>query len=52
MVQKTAILEGRWHDEQPAGKVLVAIPDPASEAKIMKSRSRARQFNWEHELYL
>jgi cytochrome d ubiquinol oxidase subunit I len=29
---KFAAIEGRWHDEQPAGEVLVAIPDPASEA--------------------
>jgi cytochrome d ubiquinol oxidase subunit I len=28
---KFAAIEGRWHDEQPAGEVLVAIPDPASE---------------------
>ena len=28
---KFAALEGRWHDEQPAGEVLMAIPDPASE---------------------
>jgi cytochrome d ubiquinol oxidase subunit I len=28
---KFAAIEGRWHDEQPAGEVLVAIPDPAAE---------------------
>src|SRR3977135_1089534 len=28
---KFAAIEGRWHDEQPAGEVLFAIPDPASE---------------------
>ena len=28
---KFAAIEGRWHDEQPANEVLVAIPDPASE---------------------
>jgi cytochrome d ubiquinol oxidase subunit I len=28
---KFAAIEGRWHDEQPAGEVLLAIPDPASE---------------------
>jgi cytochrome d ubiquinol oxidase subunit I len=28
---KFAAIEGRWHDEQPAGEVLVAIPDEASE---------------------
>jgi cytochrome d ubiquinol oxidase subunit I len=29
---KFAAIEGRWHDEQPAGEVLVAIPDPATES--------------------
>ena len=29
---KFAAIEGRWHDEQPAGEVLFAIPDPASES--------------------
>jgi cytochrome bd ubiquinol oxidase subunit I len=28
---KFAAIEGRWHNEQPAGEVLLAIPDPASE---------------------
>src|SRR6516225_503642 len=28
---KFAAIEARWHDEQPAGEVLVAIPDPATE---------------------
>jgi cytochrome bd ubiquinol oxidase subunit I len=28
---KFAAIEGRWHDEQPAGEVLMAIPDPAAE---------------------
>jgi cytochrome d ubiquinol oxidase subunit I len=28
---KFAAIEGRWHDEQPAGEVLVAIPDPTTE---------------------
>jgi cytochrome d ubiquinol oxidase subunit I len=28
---KFAAIEGRWHDEQPASEVLLAIPDPASE---------------------
>ena len=28
---KFAAIEGRWHDEQPAGEVLLAIPDPANE---------------------
>src|ERR1700734_293608 len=28
---KFAAIEGRWHDEQPASEVLVALPDPARE---------------------
>jgi cytochrome d ubiquinol oxidase subunit I len=28
---KFAAIEARWHDEQPAGEVLIAIPDPVSE---------------------
>jgi cytochrome d ubiquinol oxidase subunit I len=28
---KFAAIEGRWHDEQPAAEVLIAIPDPAAE---------------------
>ena len=28
---KFAAIEGRWHDEQPAGEVLLAIPDPSTE---------------------
>src|SRR6202166_4765302 len=28
---KCAAIEGRWHDEQPAGEVLIALPDPAAE---------------------
>jgi cytochrome bd ubiquinol oxidase subunit I len=28
---KFAAIEGRWHDEQPAGEVLIALPDPSSE---------------------
>src|SRR5271169_5308875 len=28
---KFAAIEGRWHDEQPASEVLIAIPDPTSE---------------------
>jgi len=28
---KFAAIEGRWHDEQPAGEILMAIPDPAAE---------------------
>jgi cytochrome bd ubiquinol oxidase subunit I len=28
--EKFAAIEGRWHDEQPASEVLIAIPDEAS----------------------
>ncbi|MGY3496358.1 cytochrome ubiquinol oxidase subunit I [Bradyrhizobium sp. USDA 4502] len=28
---KFAAIEGRWHDEQPAGEVLFAVPDEANE---------------------
>jgi cytochrome bd ubiquinol oxidase subunit I len=28
---KFAAIEARWHDEQPASEVLIAIPDPAAE---------------------
>ena len=28
---KFAAIEGRWHDEQPAGEVVIAIPDPDAE---------------------
>jgi cytochrome d ubiquinol oxidase subunit I len=28
---KFAAIEGRWHDEQPAGEVLIALPDAANE---------------------
>jgi cytochrome d ubiquinol oxidase subunit I len=28
---KFAAIEARWHDEQPAGEVLIALPDPASQ---------------------
>lgn len=28
---KFAAIEGRWHDEQPAGEVLFAVPDAASQ---------------------
>src|ERR1700704_2723999 len=29
---KFAAIEGRWHDEQPAGEVLIGLPDPATES--------------------
>jgi cytochrome bd ubiquinol oxidase subunit I len=31
---KFAAIEGRWHDEQPAGEVLFAIPDAAKERNL------------------
>jgi cytochrome bd ubiquinol oxidase subunit I len=33
---KFAAIEGRWHDEQPAGEVLIAIPDPAAETNNLE----------------
>ena len=31
---KFAAIEARWHDEQPASEVLIAVPDPASETNF------------------
>ena len=31
---KFAAIEARWHDEQPAGEVLIAIPEPATETNL------------------
>jgi cytochrome d ubiquinol oxidase subunit I len=31
---KFAAIEARWHDEQPASEVLIAVPDPASETNL------------------
>src|SRR6185312_422503 len=31
---KFAAIEGRWHDEQPAGEVLLAIPDAKAETNL------------------
>jgi cytochrome d ubiquinol oxidase subunit I len=31
---KFAAIEGRWHDEQPAGEVLIALPDAAAERNL------------------
>jgi cytochrome bd ubiquinol oxidase subunit I len=31
---KFAAIEGRWHDEQPAGEVLLALPDPRAERNL------------------
>jgi cytochrome d ubiquinol oxidase subunit I len=33
---KFAAIEGRWHDEQPAGEVLIAIPDEAGETNRLE----------------
>ena len=35
---KIAAIEGRWHDEQPAGEVLFAWPDEASETNWFELR--------------
>ena len=31
---KFAAIEARWHEEQPAGEVLIAIPDPQAERNL------------------
>jgi cytochrome bd ubiquinol oxidase subunit I len=31
---KFAAIEARWHDEQPAGEVIIAIPDTATESNL------------------
>jgi cytochrome bd ubiquinol oxidase subunit I len=47
---KFAAIEGRWHDEQPAGEVLIAIPDAASGTNHYEIKiSRSRQLDREHE---
>ena len=33
---KFAAIEGRWHDEQPASEVVIAIPDPAAETNRLE----------------
>jgi cytochrome bd ubiquinol oxidase subunit I len=33
---KFAAIEGRWHDEQPAGEVVIAIPDEARETNDLE----------------
>ena len=38
---KFAAIEARWHDEQPAGEVLIAIPDAAMRRPTI-TRSRFR----------
>ena len=37
---KFAAIEARWHDEQPASEVLIAIPDQQAETQpVTRSRS-------------
>jgi cytochrome d ubiquinol oxidase subunit I len=36
---KFAAVEGRWHDEQPAGEVLLALPDEASERNLYELKT-------------
>ena len=31
---KFAAIEGRWHDQQPASEVLIALPDPKTETNL------------------
>jgi len=33
---KFAAIEGRWHDEQPAGEVIIAVPDEARETNHLE----------------
>ena len=35
---KFAAIEARWHDEQPAGEVLIALPDSAAETNHYEIR--------------
>ena len=35
---KFAAIEARWHDEQPAGEVLLAVPDAAAETNHLELR--------------
>jgi len=35
---KIAAIEGRWHDEQPAGEVMFAWPDEATESNLFEIR--------------
>ena len=49
---KFAAIEARWHDEQPAAEVLIAIPDPGAETNHYRDRDpRPRQPDREHELH-
>src|SRR6201991_1282258 len=36
---KFAAIEGRWHDEQPAAEVLIALPDPTLRPTVTRSAS-------------
>ena len=48
---KFAAIEARWHDEQPAGEVLIAIPDTAGGAQPLRNQgTRPRQPDPQHEL--
>ena len=38
---KFAAIEGRWHDQQPAAEVLIAIPDSEAETTTIRSQSRS-----------
>ena len=50
---KFAAIEGRWHDEQPAAEVLIAIPDPATRDQSLRDQHpRPRQPDRQHELRL
>ena len=50
---KFAAIEGRWHDEQPAGEVLIAIPDPAAETNNYEIKIPVLgSLIGEHELHL
>ena len=38
---KFAAIEGRWHDQQPASEVLIAVPDPHPKPTAMRSAFRS-----------
>ena len=46
---KMAAIEARWHDEQPAGEVLIAIPDPGRDQPLCDQNSGPRQSDRQHE---
>ncbi len=50
---KFAAIEARWHDEQPASEVLIAVPElEHGVQQIRDQHSRARQHHRQHELDL